>query len=1824
MPATSNIDTRPGWSQRALRTITGAVLAGAMLVSGLTTAAVPARAATPIESDAVAQTYYQVLLKHTQFAESKWEAANQRYTSDSYFGESLVLGNAVLLTRGSYDESAAGISKADLLDHTVKSIKYFAATNKFNGGTLWGKNLFWEATYESYFLAAAQLLWDKLDDDTRANVLNISKGQADYTVSLGSANDPGSGSWTPNGLTGGYKGDSKIEEMGVYALGIAPALAYNRDDANAGSWSDWLGKWVRNMTGLPVADKNNPATLGGVAVADNTAQNLYPGYLVENHDAFAPHYQQELWRTMARSSIHFLLTGQPVPDVLRHQVSGDEILSTILQDTSDAGEPFMVMNQDREFLYGRDVIPLAYLAQVQGNSYVARAEADLAARLLDFQQYGVAPRIAYKTIGAQTAGEIKYEGEARAEVAIAYLLHEYRAASDAGPVKIASETELFSYASGATDYGASRPGLLMHQSQNAWAATVDRAGYVKFAWQPEHDDWLFDVGGATPFFLPSTNPSITSRFGRAYHDSVDGFTGSASLLNTAAGRAGMTTLPTGTVVYSTSGTAYGEGQVSVRNLDMGTVRGLDGNRTYTTAEGDTVFTNQAAPTDPACVKPSAASRRDCLTFKAVTTRYLRIQGINRTNSKNYSLREVEARNGATGANVIKPTMTATERTSGATVNLPAKAIDGEVSTYWTAASTGGGAISDTDWWQVDLGEDTALDRVVLDWGTEPAAAYAVQVSSDGLSWQPMTYYGIPSSVSVFPRTDVRYVRYQGVAPNASYGYSIREIEVHDGADGADLAQQPGVAATASSWGSTLTPQREVPAALDRNFGTWWSVEKSERSRADSWYQLDLGSLQSVDRVVVYQETKPVAYAIQVSADGSTWNTVDFQVPGAARTDDAVFEHPVEARYLRMQGETGGPQYGYSMYEFQAFNGTSGTNVAAGKTASASSADTSKTAALAADGKYDTRWAVATADRGVGTTWLQVDLGSTQTIDRARLIWETPGLSYYVQTSLDGEHWTNQYEYNSGSAITTRGGWLTVDDRASFVVTGSDNPIRVVSGGATSVDRITLSAGGAAGAAGMVVEGYARTSAAKAAALADRPRASAEDANVTVSDADGYVSLFNLGNSDATTEVSLPQSDEVRLYQGTQTIGSAATTLAASVPAANSKVLAPLFTATGDTKGLVADVVNGRRVKLTATKAGSVTLVPRTGDPVQVDLVAGTRTVEFPATTRPYPLADLGAGATSYPSSPLPSGMSDPDLALDDDVATAWVPGSASGRMVVDLGTETDLGLVRVLWNGTSVPGAVLSGSTDGITFSKIAPVARGVVSETSLTGTRARYLALQVDGWQSSSASVATLSVYGAGADPVQVADELQAPLDFADKAVLRATVQAAAGLVEADYTTSSWAEADLVSLLASAQAVLDDDWALQTAADAASTALQEAVAALVHRGDPKVLETLVLAAGSLDGKLGGFTDASVAALVSALSDAKAVQRESADKSQAELDAAASALQAALSGLIANPVAVDKAVLLKVHDAAKDMSNADGGYTAASWSKLQDGIAAARTVLGDDSATQEQVDQAVTTLAAALSGLVPKVDTAVLRSVLGSATAVSNPNARYTAASWATLQDEIGRAKGVLADTSASQAKVDAAVTQLTAALAGLTPSPAVGQPKPVVTRIKLNQSQLRVVKGKTFRLEEGVYYTNLGASYAGQVRWSSSNHKVATVSGSGTITARKAGSVIITATTVQTNSGGRKLSAGIRVLVVKSKSKAKVTTVSAPVPRTMVRGQAGYVTGTYLSAKATGVKVTYSSSNASVAAVDQAGRILARNAGTVRITVRAGGKSGTYTLTVT
>ncbi|MEV7098424.1 hypothetical protein AB0M80_36860 [Amycolatopsis sp. NPDC051045] len=191
-----------------------------------------------------------MLLRHTRWAEQQFDPVAGTYPARD-FTFAVVLGNAVLLTRDGYDATIAGVERPTLGAHTLATIRRFAASNRLAGGTEWGRKLFFDTTFQSYFLLAARLLWTELDDATRRNVERITTGQAACTTALGTGDDPDSGGWTPHGLRGGYLGDTKLEEMGVYAQSLAPALAWAPADAQAQDWRAAFGAWSRNEAGLP-------------------------------------------------------------------------------------------------------------------------------------------------------------------------------------------------------------------------------------------------------------------------------------------------------------------------------------------------------------------------------------------------------------------------------------------------------------------------------------------------------------------------------------------------------------------------------------------------------------------------------------------------------------------------------------------------------------------------------------------------------------------------------------------------------------------------------------------------------------------------------------------------------------------------------------------------------------------------------------------------------------------------------------------------------------------------------------------------------------------------------------------------------------------------------------------------------------------------------------------------------------------------------------------------------------------------------------------------------------------------------------------------------------------------------------------------------------------------------------------------------------------------------------------------------------------------------------------------------------------------------------
>jgi hypothetical protein len=441
-----------------------------LLLCPLATATASRAAVSPGSEDDVAAGYYRLLLEHTRWAESMWSPAKAgyrlwvrstagtepsgtanpaMYQSDS-FAFTVVLGNAVLLKFGTYDETVAGVSRDVLLQHTVASIAHYAAANRWvDPKGSWGGSIYWDSTFESYFAAAAKLMWDDLDATTRANVDKLIRGSAGYVVSLGTKDDPRSPGWTTNGPSGGYRSDTKEEEMGARTMPLATALAYLPDDPAAAQWRQWLTRWTLNIGGLPPADSANPAVIDGRAVSQNTARNIYGTFAVENHGSFSPMYQESVETYPGRNTAQFIVAGRPVPQSQRTLPNGEELGRTLLRLATDSGVAAYPMVADRYHLYGREILPVAYDAVVEHSAGAARAERMLLDHLGAYLRYASAGRLTKFSAEQQGA----YEPEARSELAMAYLLHYGRDRLGGGTDPVGQD-RFFADVSSVTDYGS--------------------------------------------------------------------------------------------------------------------------------------------------------------------------------------------------------------------------------------------------------------------------------------------------------------------------------------------------------------------------------------------------------------------------------------------------------------------------------------------------------------------------------------------------------------------------------------------------------------------------------------------------------------------------------------------------------------------------------------------------------------------------------------------------------------------------------------------------------------------------------------------------------------------------------------------------------------------------------------------------------------------------------------------------------------------------------------------------------------------------------------------------------------------------------------------------------------------------------------------------------------------------------------------------------------------------------------------------------------------------------------------------------------------------
>lgn len=198
------------------------------------------------------------------------------------------------------------------------------------------------------------------------------------------------------------------------------------------------------------------------------------------------------------------------------------------------------------------------------------------------------------------------------------------------------------------------------------------------------------------------------------------------------------------------------------------------------------------------------------------------------------------------------------------------------------------------------------------------------------------------------------------------------------------------------------------------------------------WSMDLGRSYEIDKVILYWENAAAKkYKIYVSENKTDWMEVASEEAGEKGRFKYDFA-PTNARYVKIELEERTMEiYGYCMYEWQIF--TVGSveekevpNLAENATAVASSDDGENSAEKAIDDDKGTMWRTEyiqdptvtdeeKADENITLSW-----NSPQTFDTVKVKWGGGYMKgYKLQTSDDGETWTDMYEVTSGIASEYR-------------------------------------------------------------------------------------------------------------------------------------------------------------------------------------------------------------------------------------------------------------------------------------------------------------------------------------------------------------------------------------------------------------------------------------------------------------------------------------------------------------------------------------------------------------------------------------------------------------------------------------------------------------------------------------------------------------------------------------------------------------------------------------------------------------------------------------
>lgn len=202
-----------------------------------------------------------------------------------------------------------------------------------------------------------------------------------------------------------------------------------------------------------------------------------------------------------------------------------------------------------------------------------------------------------------------------------------------------------------------------------------------------------------------------------------------------------------------------------------------------------------------------------------------------------------------------------------------------------------------------FGAKKACEPVHIQWNPVSNAIKVVNTSRDDVS-------GLTATAEVYNLDGRQVKQYSKSAQITSPSNSASEVfKLNFNADQFDLAKGKKMFASSA-------PDNDPANANDGNSGTRWA----SKSNDDEWIAVDLGKEEVVNGVGLnWEDAYGKTFKIEVSNDNSHWRQVYQTDEGRVGWRKVGFPE-VSARYVRMHGIERGSWWGYSLYDFEVYQG----------------------------------------------------------------------------------------------------------------------------------------------------------------------------------------------------------------------------------------------------------------------------------------------------------------------------------------------------------------------------------------------------------------------------------------------------------------------------------------------------------------------------------------------------------------------------------------------------------------------------------------------------------------------------------------------------------------------------------------------------------------------------------------------------------------------------------------------------------------------------------------------------------------------------------------